>query len=57
MSNSGREVKLRDKWWEKNSGALLDWLKLENLPVALLPKNNHNPKTTSYVKKILSSLL
>ena len=48
-----REVKLRDKWWQKNSGALLAWLKLENLPVALLPKNNqyflYNPKTQTSI--------
>ncbi|MEM1168841.1 MAG: NHLP family bacteriocin export ABC transporter peptidase/permease/ATPase subunit [Cyanobacteria bacterium P01_H01_bin.35] len=44
-----REVKLRDKWWQKKSGALLGWLESENIPVALLPYKNqyllYNPKT------------
>ncbi|MGD1809303.1 NHLP family bacteriocin export ABC transporter peptidase/permease/ATPase subunit [Dapis sp. BLCC M126] len=48
-----RTVKLRDKWWKKNSGALLGWLESENIPVALLPhKNNYllyNPKTQTSI--------
>ncbi|MGD1703386.1 NHLP family bacteriocin export ABC transporter peptidase/permease/ATPase subunit [Dapis sp. BLCC M229] len=48
-----RTVKLRDKWWQKNSGALLGWLELENIPVALLPHKNkyllYNPKTQTSI--------
>ncbi len=48
-----RTVKLRDKWWQKNSGALLGWLELENIPVALLPDKNkyllYNPKTQTSI--------
>ncbi|NES05554.1 MAG: NHLP bacteriocin export ABC transporter permease/ATPase subunit, partial [Okeania sp. SIO2F4] len=48
-----RQVKLRDKWWQKNSGALLGWLELENIPVALLPRQNqyflYNPKTQTSI--------
>ncbi len=48
-----RTVKLRDKWWQKNSGALLGWLELENIPVALLPYKNqyllYNPKTQTSI--------
>ncbi|NES65388.1 MAG: hypothetical protein F6K24_09050, partial [Okeania sp. SIO2D1] len=48
-----RTVKLRDKWWQKNSGALLGWLESENIPVALLPHKNkyllYNPKTQTSI--------
>jgi len=48
-----RTVKLRDKWWQKNSGALLGWLELENIPVALLPYKNqyllYNPQTQTSI--------
>ncbi|MDJ0516391.1 MAG: NHLP family bacteriocin export ABC transporter peptidase/permease/ATPase subunit [Trichodesmium sp. MO_231.B1] len=58
-----RQVKLRDKWWQKNSGALLGWLELENIPVALLPRQNqyflYNPKTQTSIpinKKVAATL-
>ncbi len=48
-----RQVKLRDKWWQKHSGALLGWLESENIPVALLPDKNqyllYNPKTQTSI--------
>ncbi len=48
-----RQVSLSGKWWQKECGALLTWIKQENQPVALLPDKKHkyllfHPKTQTY---------
>ncbi|MGK7941444.1 MAG: NHLP family bacteriocin export ABC transporter peptidase/permease/ATPase subunit [Crocosphaera sp.] len=48
-----RKVNLKGKWWKKENGPLLTWIKSENTPIALLPNEKHkylifNSQTQTY---------